>query len=203
VDLRVSGKNFSLGEAMRQHVTDRIANAVDKYFDGRVAGHVVVDHEGSGYRTDCTLHLASGVTLQAEGFAMEPYVSFDQAAERLEKRLRRYKRRLKDHHPGASNGAGYAERNEGAEMMAAYVLESPADDADVEAGAFSPVVVAEKTAKLRRISVSDAVLDLDMTGASVLVFRNAGTDRVNIVYRRSDGNIGWLDPLGSDGGPSA
>jgi ribosomal subunit interface protein len=191
VDLRVSGKNFSLGEAMRQHVTDRIGNAVEKYFDGNVAGHVVVDHEGSGYRTDCTLHLASGVTLQAEGSAMEPYVSFEQAADRLEKRLRRYKRRLKDHH------------NEGAETMATYVLESPADDFDVEAGGFSPVVVAEKTAKLRRIPVSDAVLDLDMTGASVLVFRNAGTDRVNIVYRRSDGNIGWLDPVGSDSGSSA
>ncbi len=201
MDLRVSGKNFSLGEAMRHHVTDRISSAVEKYFDGRVAGHVVVDHEGSGYRTDCTLHLASGVTLQAEGFAMEPYISFDQAAERLEKRLRRYKRRLKDHHPGSGNGNGYVERSEGVETMAAYVLESPADD--VEAGAFSPVVVAEKTAKLRRISVSDAVLDLDMTGASVLVFRNAGTDRVNIVYRRSDGNIGWLDPLGSDGSVSA
>lgn len=199
MDLRVSGKNFSLGEAMRQHVTDRIGSAVEKYFDGNVAGHVVVDHEGSGYRTDCTLHLASGVTLQAEGSAMEPYVSFDQAADRLEKRLRRYKRRLKDHHNG--NGNGLAARNEGAETMAAYVLESPADD--VEAGAFSPVVVAEKTAKLRRISVSDAVLDLDMTGASVLVFRNAGTDRVNIVYRRSDGNIGWLDPLRSDGGAGA
>lgn len=195
MDLRVSGKNFSLGEAMRQHVTDRIGAAVGKYFDGNVAGHVVVDHEGSGYRTDCTLHLASGVTLQAEGSAMEPYVSFDQAADRLEKRLRRYKRRLKDHHNGNGNGA--AGRNEGAETMAAYVLESPADD--VESGAFNPVVVAEKTAKLRRISVSDAVLDLDMTGASVLVFRNAGTDRVNIVYRRSDGNIGWLDPVGSDG----
>jgi ribosomal subunit interface protein len=199
VDLRVSGKNFSLGEAMRQRVTDRIGSAVEKYFDGNVAGHVIVDHEGSGYRTDCTLHLASGVTLQAEGSAMEPYVSFDQAADRLEKRLRRYKRRLKDHHNGNGAGAGHAARNEGAETMATYVLESPADDFDVEAGVFNPVVVAEKTAKLRRISVSDAVLDLDMTGASVLVFRNAGTDRVNIVYRRSDGNIGWLDPVGSDG----
>lgn len=201
MDLRVSGKNFSLGEAMRQHVTDRIGSAVEKYFDGNVAGHVVVDHEGSGYRTDCTLHLASGVTLQAEGSAMEPYVSFEQAADRLEKRLRRYKRRLKDHHNGASNG--HAGRNEGAETMATYVLESPADDVEIEEGEFSPVVVAEKTAKLRRISVSDAVLDLDMTGASVLVFRNAGTDRVNIVYRRSDGNIGWLDPVGSDGGAGA
>jgi ribosomal subunit interface protein len=193
MDLRVSGKSFSLGEAMRQHVTDRIAGAVEKYFDGKVAGHVVVDHEGAGYRTDCTLHLGTGVTLQAEGFAMEPYVSFEQAADRLEKRLRRHKRRLKDHHAGN----GHAPPAIQAETMASYVLEAP--DEDVEPEGFNPVVVAEKSTTLRRISVSDAVLDLDMMGAPVLVFRNAGTDRVNIVYRRKDGNIGWLDPVGSEG----
>ncbi|MFN3891201.1 MAG: ribosome hibernation-promoting factor, HPF/YfiA family [Beijerinckiaceae bacterium] len=197
MDLRVSGKNFSIGDAMRKHVSDRIQSAVQKYFDGSVSGHVVVDHEGSGYRSDCTLHLASGITLQAEGRAIEPYASFDQAADRLEKRLRRYKQRLKDHH--AANGhVEPASR----ELFSSYVLEAPEEES-AEDGAFNPVVVAEKTVTLRRLSVSNAVLDLDMTGAPVLVFRNAGSDRVNIVYRRSDGNIGWIDPAGADGAKAA
>lgn len=191
MDLRVSGKSFSIGDAMRKHVSDRIQTTVQKYFDGSASGHVVVDHEGSGYRSDCRLHLASGITLQAEGRANDPYASFDQAAERLERRLRRYKQRLKDHH--AANGADAAQR----EVFSSYVLEAPEDD-HADAAEFTPVIVAEKTATLRRLSVSDAVLDLDMTGAPVLVFRNGASNRVNIVYRRSDGNIGWIDPAGSD-----
>jgi ribosomal subunit interface protein len=193
MDLRVSGKNFSIGEAMRKHVSDRIFTAVQKYFNGGVSGHVVVDHEGSGYRSDCTLHLASGITLQTEGRAIEPYASFDLAADRLEKRLRRYKNRLKDHH-AAEPSADMTQR----EVFSSYVLESPVEEA-TDDGAFNPVVVAEKTSTLRRLSVSNAVLDLDMTGAPVLVFRNAGSERVNIVYRRKDGNIGWIDPVGAKG----
>lgn len=191
MDLRVSGKNFSIGDAMREHVSDRIQSAVQKYFDGGVSGHVVVDHEGSGYRSDCTLHLASGITLQAEGRAIDPYASFEQAADRLERRLRRYKHRLKDHHAAAP----VAPLDD---IFSSYVFESPEEE-DIDAdSAFNPVVVAEKTGSLRRLPVSEAVLDLDMTGAPVLVFRNAATDRVNIVYRRSDGNIGWIDPAGAD-----
>lgn len=193
MDLRVSGKNFSIGDAMREHVSDRIQSAVQKYFDGGVSGHVVVDHEGSGYRSDCTLHLASGITLQAEGRAIDPYASFEQAADRLERRLRRYKHRLKDHH-AAAPGAGAPQ----GDTFSSYVLESPEEEEIDADRAFSPVVVAEKTGSLRRLPVSEAVLDLDMTGAPVLVFRNAATDRVNIVYRRSDGNIGWIDPAGAD-----
>ena len=93
--LRVSGKNFSIGESLRQRVLDRIETATSRYFDGSVTGHVIIDHEGTGYRTDCVLHLASGITLQAEGRSHEPYVSVDQAADRLEGRLKRYKSRLK------------------------------------------------------------------------------------------------------------
>lgn len=187
--LRITGKNFDIGESMRQHIVDRVDAAVSKYFDGSVTGLIVVDHEGSGYRSDCTLHLASGITLHSEGRAQEPYASFDSAATRLEKRLRRYKRRLKDHHPTRDNGGGA--------MMADYVLEAPDIEAE-EIHEFNPVVVAEKSAALRTMPVSDAVLELDMTGAPVLVFRHATSDRVNIVYRRADGNIGWIDPAAGE-----
>jgi ribosomal subunit interface protein len=194
--LRVSGKNFDIGEAMRQHVFDRVAAAAGKYFDGSVTGHVIVEHEGSGYRAKCTLHLTSGITMQVEGRAHDPYISFDQAADRLEKRLRRYKRRLKDHHAGSGNDAAVVQTGGDAgnvEVVADYVIEAPDADASEERE-FNAVVVAEQTAALQTLAVAAAVLELDFTGAPVLVFRHASSGRVNVVYRRSDGNVGWIYP---------
>ena len=199
--VRISGKNFNIGEALRVHVRDRVDSAVARYFDGSVSGHVVLDHEGSGYRTDCTLHLALGVSMHAEGRAQEPYASFEQAADRLERRLSRYKRRLKEHHSGFEPNA--AAQVDG-EVIADYVIEG-AEDA-VDGTTFHPVVVAERTSAMKTMPVSEAVMELDFTGAPVQVFRHAGNGRVNIVYRRSDGNIGWLDPGAADrtsGAPAA
>ena len=192
--LRVSGKNFNIGESLRQHILDRIDNAAGKYFDGSVTGHVIIDHEGTGYRADCVLHLTSGITLQAEGRSHEPYVSFDQAADRLEKRLRRYKTRLKEHHQGGARGAKVQ-----AEIVADFTIETPPEDEHV-GPEFHPVIIAEQTHALKQMSVSEAVVDLDMTGAHVLVFRHATSGRVNTVYRRPDGNISWLDPTNAETG---
>jgi ribosomal subunit interface protein len=100
---RISGKNLDIGEALRQHVNEKLESAITKYFDGEVSGHAVITPEGSGYFSDVTLHLTSGATLQAEGRAHDPYASFDQAAEKIEKQLRRYKRRLKEHHPAGAD----------------------------------------------------------------------------------------------------
>lgn len=196
--IRVTGKHFDLGEAMRAHILEKIDTALEKYFDGQVNGHVVIDHEGAGYRSDCTLHLSSGITLHSEGRAHEAYQSFDQAAERLEKRLRRYKRRLKEHHSHSSNGQARPED----QMMASYVIEAPSSDEE-EIQEFNAVVVAERFASLKTLPVSSAVMELDMTGAPVIVFRHAGTDRINVVYRRGDGNIGWIDPAGNATAASA
>ncbi len=184
--LRVSGKNLDIGEALRSQVKARMAGALTKYFDGNYSGHVTVARDGTGFRTDCVLHLASGQTLEASGAAQDAYASFDQTAERIERRLRRYKRRLKDHlSPAGGRGAG---------LEAPYaVIESPTDETVAEAG-YHPVVIAETTKALHRYSVSDAVMQLDLTGAAALVFIHAGTGRVNVVYRRSDGAIGWVDP---------
>jgi len=173
--LRITGKNFDLGESMRGHIEDRVEAAISKYFDGSVTGHIVVDHEGSGYRSECTLHLSSGMTLHSEGRAGEPYASFDSAATRLERRLRRYNRRLKDHHH-ANKHSGEPD----ASMFADYVLEAPDQEAEV-AEDFSPVVVAEKTSALQTLPVSEAVLQLDMTGAPVVVFQHATSGSVKIV----------------------
>src|ERR1700681_4840965 len=104
MSLRVSGKNLAIGESLRQHVNDRVAAVIGRYFDGKVTGHVVVSPEGSWFRSDCSLHLSSGMNLQAEGKAQEPYASFDQAADRIERRLRRYNKRLKERHGPADGG---------------------------------------------------------------------------------------------------
>jgi ribosomal subunit interface protein len=191
MSLRVSGKNIDIGESLRAHVAERLGAAASKYFDGEISGHVTIGPEGSGYRADCSLHLTSGIVLQADGRAQEPYACFDLAADRIEKRLRRYKSRLKDHHAEHAAGPDHGE------VAASYVLEAP--DQEIEAPKeFAPTIVAESTARLRRLSVSAAVLDLDLTGAPVVVFRHADTGRLNVVYRRSDDHIGWIDAPGGE-----
>jgi len=181
--LRVSGKNINIGEALRTHVTDRINALTEKYFDGGVSGHVTIEPEGAGYRTDCSLHLTSGILLQADGRAQDPYGAFDQSAQRIEKRLRRYKNRLKSHH---DHDAGKVE------IVPSYLLEAPDQESEAPKE-FNAAVIAETTTQLRRRSVSQAVLDLDLSGAPVVVFRHASTGRINVVYRRSDHHIGWID----------
>ena len=184
--LRVSGKNLDIGEALRQHVLEKVQATVARYFSGSVGGHVVVTREGSGYRSDCTLRLSSGISLHAEGRAHEPYLCFEQAAEKIESRLRRYKTRLKGHAGvSAANGRG---------KVANYLVEQPGEEEEEPAGGFNPVVVAEGTEELKSLSVASAVAELDLTGAPVVVFQHAGSGRVNVVYRRRDGAIGWLDP---------
>src|SRR5262245_21773521 len=184
---RISGKNLDIGEALRERVNARIAEALGKYFDGGYSGHVTVEKEGFGFRTECAIHLDSGMTLHTEANAADAYASADQAALRIEKRLRRYKRRLKDRHTARANGAAVID-------AVTYVIEAPALDDEDEVSAFNPVIVAESTTALKQLSVSEAVLELDLTGAPVVVFRHASHGRVNVVYRRLDGNVGWIDP---------
>ena len=189
--VRVSGKNLAIGEALHEHAQNRIAAAVGRYFDGPISGHVVIETEGSGYRSDMTLHLQTGLTLQVDGRAHDPYPCFDQALEKLERRLRRYKSRLRDRHaaPGVVTPPLIAERT----------IEQPEDDEE-DGVDYSPVVVAERKMPLKALSVASAVTELDLSGAPVLVFRHAGNGHINIVYRRTDGNIGWIDPADASDG---
>ena len=185
---RVSGKNIDIGEALRTRINQRIADATAKYFDGGFSGHVTVGKEGFGFRTECVIHLDSGIVLEADALAADAYASAEQAAERLEKRLRRYKGRLRQHQARA------AQRDGGAADAASYVIAAPEHEDDEEIAEWNPVIIAESTTALKSLSVSDAVMELDLTGVPVLVFRHAGHGRVNLVYRRADGHIGWIDP---------
>jgi ribosomal subunit interface protein len=193
---RVSGKNIDIGEALRARINQRVAEATSKYFDGGFSGHVTIGKEGFGFRTECAIHLDSGITLEAQALAADAYASADQAAMRIEKRLRRYKRRLKDHQAARADGQALDEhsRTRTAIEAPSYVIAAPEHDADEEETEWNPVIIAESTTALKRLSVSEAVMELDMIGAAVVVFRHAGHGRINLVYRRADGHIGWIDP---------
>ena len=184
MSLRISGKHMDIGDSFRTRIDDRIGEVVSKYFDGGFSGHVTVTKSGSRFSADCLVHLDTGMSLQATGEAQEPVPSFEAAADRLEKRLRRYKRRLKSR---TGNGA--------ASVDVAYRVMAAIDDEEEEVPEdFAPTIVAESTMSLKTLSVASAVIELDTKDSPVFVFRNAGTNQVNVVYRRPDGNIGWIDP---------
>lgn len=183
MSLRVSGKNMDVGEALRGRAETRIGEMVGKYFDGGYDGHLTLEREGSGYKAECLVHLDTGVILRASASAGEAIAAFEAMASHIEKRLRRYKRKLKGRRRG-EQGTGSA---------LAYVLASPEGDEEVEED-FSPPVIAESTANLRTMTVGEAVMELDLAQLDVVVFRHAGHGGVNVVYRRADGNIGWVDP---------
>ena len=184
MSLRISGKHMEIGDAFRSKIDGRVGEAVGKYFDGGFAGHVTVEKSGSRFTADCMVHLDTGMVLQATGQAQDPQFAFDAAAERIEKRLRRYKRRLKSHQAGVCA--------EGIDID--YRVMAPVADDDEEVPEdYAPAIVAESTVALRTMSVASAVIELDTKDSPVFVFRNAGNEHVNVVYRRPDGNIGWID----------
>src|SRR6202045_3797822 len=195
MSLRISGKSISVGDALRGRVTERTDEVLRKYFDGNYSGHITLSKDGFGFRTDCALHLDSGITLEADSNAADAYASADQALLMIEKRLRRYKSRLKDRSARKQHAASAAL----AEMIAptldapSYIIEAPGEGDD-EVPSYSPVITPEATTSLKLLSVSEAVMELDLTGAPCLVFQHGGSGRGNIIYRRAGGNIGWIDP---------
>jgi ribosomal subunit interface protein len=194
--IRVSGKSISVGEALRGRVSERTDEVLRKYFDGNYSGHITLSKDGFGFRTDCALHLDSGVTLEAESNAADAYASADQALAQIEKRLRRYKSRLKDRSARKTHVAAVAIAEMEAPALDApsYIIEAPAGEGEDEATPYNAVIIAEATTSLKRLSVSEAVMELDFTGAPVIVFQHGSSGRVNVIYRRPDGNVGWVDP---------
>ena len=183
--LRISGRNMNVGESLTTRIEDRIGASVGKYFDGGHSGHVTMEKQGAFFEADCMVHLDTGIVLQASAKAGDAPSAFEQAADRIDKRLRRYKRRLRDHN----------RQNHSFEALEANltVMEGPDPDEEV-AEDYAPVVVAEGATSVRTQTVAMAVMQLDMMDEPVNVFRNAATGAVNVVYRRADGNVGWVDP---------
>jgi ribosomal subunit interface protein len=186
MQIKVTGKNLDIGEALRTHVEDRLDQFSRKYFDGTVHAHVTIEKQRSSFQTDCSLHLATGLVLQAEGSAHDAHPSFDAAALHLEKQLKRYKQRLKDHHKERREPVRHEEAG-------SYVIQSGQDDA-VEPRDLSPVVIAESITRVPELSVGEAVMQLEISRVPFVLFRNSKGGQTSVVYRRSDGNIGWVDP---------
>ncbi len=190
MDIRVSGHQVDTGDALKQHVTDRLQGVANKYFSRALSAHVTFgtgphDH---GFVCDIIAHVMQGVVLKGSGRAMDAHLAFDEASDKIEKQLRRYKRRLKDHHSGSGNGAVATLDADDAN----YVV-FDAGDIEVEAEDHPPII-AETRVDVPDATVSDAVMMLDLRNTNALLFRNAGSGAYNMVYRRGDGTIGWVEP---------
>jgi ribosomal subunit interface protein len=187
--VRISGKQMDIGDAFRTQIQGRIDEAAAKYFSQGYTGHVTVEKSGPRFGSEIMLHLSSGMDLQAKGEAHDPIVAFDIAAEHIEKRLRRYKRRLKNHH----NEAGSSVQ---ADTYAYRVMEPVADEVEEIAADYAPLIIADSVKSATTMTVADAVMQLDLKDEPVFVFRARANNAINIVYRRADGNIGWIDAAG-------
>jgi len=187
MDIRVSGHQVETGEALQQHASDRLAAIVDKYFTRALSSQVTFNRAPAGaFRCDIVTHVMQGLILKGAAIAHDAHAALDQAAEKIDKQLRRYKRRLKDRHEQNS----HAQREEDAAYV---VFAEPEAEAD-EVAADVPLVIAETRVDVPEATVSDAVMMLDLRNTNALLFKNAGTGRHNMVYRRGDGSIGWVEP---------
>ncbi len=186
--IQVSGKQMDIGEALRSHVETRLNEAVGKYFDRPVEAVITFSRDRHYFIADSSVHLPTGMTVQAKARADEIYASFEGSVDRMEKQLRRYKRRLRDHH---------RDRTAPIDSMGetSYILARDEDDSGAdEPASLQPIIVAEMETRVPFLSVGEAVMQMELGGTAMLVFRNEAHGGVNVVYQRDDGNIGWIDP---------
>lgn len=187
MQIQIASKGIDVSQALRERITDRLEEMMDKYIHREGEAQVSISREGSGFRTICSVHLPSGASMEGQGEAQEAYPASDEALGHIEKRLRRYKRRLKDHSQRAK-----------AKEASMFILENPvteeqADDHENDENA-EPLVIAETTKKIRTLTPGMAALELGLADSGVVVFNNARHGGLNVVFKRADGHIGWIDP---------
>ncbi len=185
MDISVKGRSLDVGDALKGHVEDHLSSAVTKYFMRAIDANVVFSREGRSLRANISVHPGPrGMVVQGGSESNDPYAAFDGALERISKQLRRYKRRLNSHH-----------KCHGEDVLPAqqYVIQPVAEDEEVAVDD-SPAIIAEMPVHIATLSVSEAVMRMDLADALVMMFRHSATRRLNVVYRRKDGNIGWIDP---------
>ena len=184
---QISGKQIDIGKALQTHVKTELNEVIQKYAERPTDANVIFSRSAHEYVCETTVHLSTGLTATAKAHATEIYAAFERCAAKMEKQLRRYKRRLKDHH---------RDRTEPVELYGAssYILASQEQAEEAEPESLQPIIVAEMETQIQSLSVGEAVMQMELAGAPVLVFRNEGKNGLNVVYRRDDGNIGWIDP---------
>ncbi len=188
---QISGKQIDIGEALQTHVQTELSDMLGKYAGRPTDATVVFSKHAHEYMCEATVHLSTGLTTQAKAHETEIYAAFDSCSGKMDKQLRRYKRRLKDHHK---------ERSQPVELSGAssYILAGNTESEDSEPETLQPMIVAEMETKIPSLSVGEAVMQMEIAGAPVLVFRNEGNKGINVVYRRDDGNVGWIDPTSNN-----
>ena len=185
---QISGKQIDIGTALQTHVTDGLAAVMEKYAQRPTDATVVFSRDAHRFVCEATVHLSSGLTAQARGQANGIYAAFDTCCAKMEKQLRRYKRRLKDHHRARATPVEFADAS-------AYILDpGTGSDSEEEPDSLQPIIIAETQARVPSLSAGEAVMQMELADSSVLVFRNERHGGLNVVYRRDDGNIGWIDP---------
>lgn len=188
MDIRVSGHQMATGEALQTHASDRLNAIIEKYFSKALSSAVTFSKApASAFSCDIVTHVTQGLILKGHAVAQDAHIALDQAAEKIDKQLRRYKRRLKDRHEQSA----YAVRQEEA-AYTVFAHEEP--EAEILPVEEAPLIIAETRVDIPEASVSDAVMMLDLRNTNALFFKNAGTGRHNMVYRRNDGSIGWVEP---------
>lgn len=185
MQIQITGKNVDVGDALKSRIEGRLDQDVAKYFDDDANAHVTIAKEGSDFRSDCFLTLGSGINLQSHAQSADPYTSFDEAAEKLEKRLRRYTRRLKNHRKHRSSPVSSRD-------FPVSVFSAEGEGAS-ESTTDNPVIIAETSLELQDLTVGEAVMKMDISDLPFVIFRSGNDDKINFVYRRDDGNIGWID----------
>ncbi|MCP5384896.1 MAG: ribosome-associated translation inhibitor RaiA [Altererythrobacter sp.] len=189
MDIRISGHQVETGAALQDHATDRLNGIVEKYFNRALSSHVTFGKAPAGaFSCDIVTHVMQGMIVKGHAEAHDAHQALDQASAKIDKQLRRYKRRLQDRHEQAD----YAVREEEA-AYTVFAYEEPVSDEEEEA-ADAPLVIAETRVDIPEASVADAVMMLDLRDTNAMFFKNAGTGRHNMVYRRRDGSIGWVEP---------
>jgi len=187
MQLSVKGKQIDVGDALRQHVEEKLGDIIEKFFGSSIDANVTFSREGHMFRADIMVHAGRGITLQSNSTAGEPYPAFDQAADRIGERLRRHKNRLKRHHQQEAEVVQ-------AIQAQSFVLNAMQEDVSEAEGEDNPLVIAEMTTPIETLAVSEAVMRLDLGDLPALMFRNRANDQLNMIYRRDDGHIGWVDP---------
>lgn len=189
--INVTGKQLDVGDALRSHVEDKLSAVVEKYFDRFIDANVTIAMDGPMFRADLSVHVGTGIKLQSHEEGGDAYAAFELALEKMDKRLRRYKRRARNHHDVSM--ADFVDQ-----AAQSYVLAAE-EEHENEPETLQPVIVAETSMSIPTVTVGEAVMRMDLGDLPVLMFQNRATGALNVVYRRADGNVGWIEPDGAAG----
>ncbi|TGN49914.1 ribosome-associated translation inhibitor RaiA [Paracoccus liaowanqingii] len=186
----ISGKQIDVGDALSTHVKTELGETIEKYSQRPTDAAVTFSKDAHQFLCDSVVHLSTGLNVQARGAANDIYAAFEACREKMDKQLRRYKRRLKDHHKDRAEPVVFGQAD-------SYVLAAEDEDAEAQDGSLEPIIIAEMESRVPTLSVGDAVMQMELSGTPLLVFRNEKHGGVNVVHRRDDGNVGWIDPRGN------